>query len=207
MGRRSDRRHFTASSAEKGIRGPTPGTQGRDTPRAPEGIYSNKDGKASKGGNGQDHRDRHTGRRGGEEDTEGRAEAEGQWEDAWRRRRRSRRLEREKSRKRAGQAMRDEGEKGENKVHWRASGEKGWCMEDGTWEAGTRWAFPPERGTDGGAGPAWDEEVQMVSTIRAVLGYMMLVGEGERRTREAARPGEAEAREARGRWKGVCGRR
>ena len=76
-------------------------------------------------------------------------------------------------------------------------------MEDGTWEAGTKWAFPPEGGAGGNAGPAWDEEVQMVSTVRAVLGYMMLVGDGERRTREAATRGAEAVRKARAKWRDI----
>ena len=105
--------------------------------------------------------------------------------------------------KQASIAMREEGEKEGNRVDWKASGDAGWLMEDGTWEAGTKWAFPPERGSGGSAGPAWDEEVQMVSTLRAILGYMMLVGDGERRTREAAKSGAEDVRKARGKWRGI----
>ena len=47
----------------------------------------------------------------------------------------------------------------------------------------------------------WEEEIQMVSTVRAVMGYMMLVGRGEEISREGAQI-EAEAKRCtRRRWR------
>ena len=48
----------------------------------------------------------------------------------------------------------------------------------GEWGEGTSWAFPPRtREKEEGVGPAWEEEMQTVSVVRAVLGYWLILSE------------------------------